>query len=102
MGRKGRVLLVLGLTILIAGGLFGQTNTAGKKIVIGVTLQDLSNEWIAMCKDALLKRQKEKYPNVQLIINDAQGDAAKQDAQMNSFIFLLSGRPSMRVSPSSR
>ncbi len=94
MKRSIKSLLILALATLIAGSLFAgggkeepeEAAATRDQIVIGITLQDLSNEWIAMLKDAILKRQKDLYPYVQLIINDAQGDAAKQDAQMNSFI----------------
>jgi inositol transport system substrate-binding protein len=86
--RGGLILLLL--AIVAAGAFAGGKAEAPKaekgKIVVGATLQDLSNEYIAMLKDAMVKRQKDKYPDVELIINDAEGDAQKQDSQMHSFI----------------
>lgn len=55
------------------------------KIVIGVTLQDLSNEFITMLNDSLLKKSKE-YQNIELIIDDAEAKPDKQVAQMEGFI----------------
>lgn len=55
------------------------------KIVIGVTLQDISNEFITMLNDALLRKVQE-YPDVEIIINDAEAKPDKQVAQMESFI----------------
>jgi len=56
-----------------------------KQIVIGVTLQDLSNEWIAMMKDAIVERAN-KYPGMEVQVVDAQGDANKQINQVETFI----------------
>jgi inositol transport system substrate-binding protein len=56
-----------------------------KKIVIGVTLQDLSNEYITMLNNAILKKAKE-YGDVELLINDAEAKPDKQIAQMENFI----------------
>lgn len=82
-------LRALAMLSAAAGLLFttpAEAASKGKEIVVGITLQDLSNEYIAMLKDAILKRHKDMYPTVRLIINDGQGDAAKQDAQMASFV----------------
>lgn len=57
-----------------------------EKIIVGVTMQDLSNEFIAMMKDAMEKRAKEKYPEMELTVVDAEGDATKQIQQMDTFI----------------
>ena len=79
-------LLVLLALSLFAGGKQEAEEAKADEIVIGVTLQDLSNEYIAMLKDAIIKRQQDLYPDVTLIINDAEGNAEKQDSQMHSFI----------------
>jgi len=90
MKRFVKCLLILLLLVPLAFSLFGgeKETEEGKadEIVIGVTLQDLSNEFIAMLKDAIVKRQQDMYPDITLIINDAEGDAEKQDSQMHSFI----------------
>ncbi|MDB5053072.1 MAG: rhizopine-binding protein [Bacilli bacterium] len=56
-----------------------------KEIVVGVTVQDMSNEFIAMLKDAMQLKAKE-YPNLKLIINDAEAKPDKQASQMDAFI----------------
>jgi len=61
------------------------TDTPNNKIVIGITLQDISNEFITMLNDALQEKAK-GYPDVELIINDAEAKPDKQVAQMESFI----------------
>jgi inositol transport system substrate-binding protein len=91
MKRVAKSSLMLLLLILLAFGLFasgkqGAEEEAAEGLVVGVTLQDLSNEFIAMLKDAIIKRQQDLYPDLTLIINDAEGDAEKQDSQMHSFI----------------
>jgi len=58
---------------------------AGKKqIVVGVTLLNLSNEFIVMLHEAMTAKGAEL--GVKLIINDAQRSAAKQVQQVESFI----------------
>ena len=57
-----------------------------EKILVGVSLQNLSNEWIAMLKDALVEQAESQYPEMELIILDGEGDAAKQIPQMEGFI----------------
>jgi len=56
-----------------------------KKITIGITLQDMSNEFITML-DESMKIQFKKYPNVEYIINDAEAKPDKQVSQMDNFI----------------
>jgi inositol transport system substrate-binding protein len=68
-----------------------------EKIVIGCTLQDLSNEYIAMMKDAMVYRVANKYPDVELQVLDAEGDAQKQIQQMDTFI--ASGVNSIAICP---
>lgn len=55
------------------------------KITIGVTVQDSSNEFITMLQEGLLKRAQ-AYPNVKLIIEDAEAKPYKQIVQMATFI----------------
>lgn len=62
------------------------TDVSGRKILVGVCLQNMSNEWIAMLKDALEEQAEGKYPEMELIILDGEGDAAKQIPQMEGFI----------------
>ena len=56
-----------------------------KKIVIGVTLQNLSEEFMTMLRGAM-ERKLAEYPNVELIVNDGEGKPDKQAAQLDSFI----------------
>lgn len=56
-----------------------------KEIIIGVTMQDLTNEFIAMLKDTMIVRS-EKYPNLKLITNDGEGKPEKQILQMETFV----------------
>jgi inositol transport system substrate-binding protein len=58
---------------------------APSKLLIGCTLQNQSEEYMTMLKGAM-ELQLKKYPNVQLIINDGQGKAELQAAQLDSFI----------------
>jgi inositol transport system substrate-binding protein len=78
----------MALTVLIAAALVscGAKKEEGpKKIVIGVTLQNLSEEFMTMLRGAMEMKVKE-YPDVQLIINDGEGKPDKQAAQLDSFI----------------
>jgi inositol transport system substrate-binding protein len=63
-----------------------QAPAEGEKIIVGSTLQDLSNEFIANMADAMSARAKNEYPNMDLQILDAEGDATKQIQQMDTFI----------------
>lgn len=63
-----------------------QEPAAKDELVIGVTLQNLSEEFIAMLKGSIELKQKADYPNVKLIINDAESKPDKQAAQLDSFI----------------
>ena len=55
-----------------------------KPIVIGVSLLNLSSEFIVMLKDSMDAKAGEL--GVQLIVNDAQRDAATQVRQAENFI----------------
>ena len=55
------------------------------KIIIGVSFQDMSNEFIMMLRQEMLEKAKENK-DVQLIIEDAEAKANKQIVQMEKFI----------------
>ncbi len=72
--KTGRLLALAMAAVLAVGCLF--TAEAGdKKIVIGCTLQNMSEEFMAMLKGAMEIQLKE-YDNVTLIINDGEGKPA--------------------------
>ncbi|MDR1390355.1 MAG: sugar ABC transporter substrate-binding protein [Treponema sp.] len=78
------------LTLMLIAALTGCSRTAGgtdteKKLVIGVTLQNMSEEFMTMLRGAMELKLAE-YPNVELIINDGEGKPDKQAAQLDSFI----------------
>lgn len=54
-------------------------------IVIGCTLQNLSEEFMTMLKGAM-EIKLEEYDNVDLIVNDAEGKPDKQASQLDSFV----------------
>jgi inositol transport system substrate-binding protein len=60
-------------------------NEPAEEIVVGITLQDVSNEFIAMLKEAMEIKAKD-YPNLKIIINDAEARPDKQTSQMDTFI----------------
>ena len=57
---------------------------ATKKIVVGVSLMNLSNEFIVMLKEAMEAKAGEL--GIELIVNDAQRSAERQVQQVESFI----------------
>lgn len=62
------------------------TPAEGKgEIVIGCTLQNLSEEFMTMLKGAMEIKLKE-YDNVKLIVNDAESKPDKQASQLDSFM----------------
>jgi len=61
------------------------SQASSSSFVVGCTLQNLSEEYMTMLKGAM-QIQLKKYPNVKLIINDGQGQAEVQAAQLDSFI----------------
>ncbi len=64
----------------------GATQPAAKdEIVIAGTLQDMSNEFMVMLKDAMDATIVE-YPNVKLQMLDGEGSPEKQVAQIENFI----------------
>ena len=62
----------------------GPREPVGKPIVIGVSLLNLSSEFIVMLKDSMDAKAREL--GVELIVNDAQRDAATQVRQAENFI----------------
>jgi inositol transport system substrate-binding protein len=62
----------------------GPVETAGHTPVIGVTLLNLSSEFIVMINGAMEAKAKEL--GVKLVVNDAQRSAEKQVQQVESFI----------------
>lgn len=60
-------------------------NEEKTEIVIGCTLQNLSEEFMTMLKGAM-EMKLEEYDNVKLIVNDAESKPDKQASQLDSFI----------------
>jgi inositol transport system substrate-binding protein len=83
--------VMLMLAVLLSGCRGGKkTESSGKaessrKIVIGVTLQNMSEEFMTMLRGAM-ERKLADYPDVELIINDGEGRPDRQAAQLDSFI----------------
>lgn len=73
-----------------------QGGAEGNTFTVGVTFQDLSNEWIAMMKDAMEYRVQE-YPQLELIINDGEGSPETQTSQVETFI--AQGVDAMIINP---
>lgn len=69
--------------VFAAAGLFDAA--AGERIVVGCTLQNMSEEFMAMLKGAM-EIQLEAYDDVDLIINDGEGKPDKQSSQLDSFV----------------
>jgi len=88
------ILVTLGLSLLIAGSsgcgrqnpaaASGQSPGGQRQITIGVSLLNLSSEFIVMLNQAIEAKAREL--NVKLIVNDAQRSADKQVQQIESFI----------------
>lgn len=57
----------------------------GKEIVIGCTIQNLSEEFMTMLQGSM-ELQLKNYDNVKLIINDAESQSDKQASQLDSFV----------------
>ena len=79
--------LVAGFLMLLAlcGCQRSSTNTAGSgQIVVGVSLLNLSSEFIVMLNEAMEARAGEL--GVKLIVNDAQRSAERQIQQVEGFI----------------
>lgn len=57
----------------------------GEELVIGCTLQNLSEEFMIMLQGAM-EMEAEKYDNIKLIVNDAESQSDKQVSQLDSFV----------------
>lgn len=56
------------------------------KATIGITFQDLSNEFVSNKKKALMDYVSKNYPNIEVLYLDGAGDASTQVSQMETFI----------------
>ncbi|MBS1875121.1 MAG: sugar ABC transporter substrate-binding protein [Acidobacteria bacterium] len=77
-----RRLVTAVLLVLLAG--CGRTGQGPKQPVIGVSMMNLSNEFIAMLNKGMEAKAREL--GVTLIVNDAQRNAEKQVQQVESFV----------------
>jgi inositol transport system substrate-binding protein len=87
MIRKIRFLAALAVAICMFHGCSGSRTSGGaetRRIVIGVSLLNLSSEFIVMLNQAMVAKAREV--GVDLIVNDAQRSAEKQVQQAESFI----------------
>lgn len=88
MKRKGMaatLALVMGISLM--GAVCTAQAEDADKIVVGVSFQNLSNEWIAMLQDAIVDKAEADYGDeMELILLDGEGDASKQITQLESFI----------------
>jgi inositol transport system substrate-binding protein len=85
--QKNRLLTALAVAALVFDGCSGARNSAGpekQRITIGVSLLNLSSEFIVMLNQAMNERAREL--GVDLIVNDAQRSAERQVQQVESFI----------------
>lgn len=56
-----------------------------EKYVVGITLQNMTEEFMIALENAI-KAKAAEYPNLEIVLNDAEGKTEKQVAQMDSFI----------------
>ena len=85
LGSTGTILLALIATVGCNRESSSREGPAGEKTpVIGVSLMNLSSEFIVMINRAMEKRAKEL--SVTLIVNDAQRSPERQVQQIESFI----------------
>lgn len=61
------------------------TSNGQEKYVIGLTCQNLANEYVVNWSNAS-KAEAEKHPDLELIVVDGEGNIEKQIEQINSFI----------------
>src|SRR5258706_5188575 len=83
MSKRIGIVVMLALAMGCSGP---RPSTGGEKkeIVIGVSLLNLSNEFIVMLNKAM--DEKARQLGVRLIVNDAQRSAEKQVQQVESFV----------------
>ena len=82
-----RLILASVMALVIAGcgqSPTGRDDPEEKKIVVGVSLLNLSSEFIVMLSQAMKEEAKEQ--GIKLIVNDAQRSAEKQVQQVENFI----------------
>jgi len=84
MKRYGGLLAALALAACLLQGCSGSGSGGKKGLVIGVSLLNVSNEFIVLLNKAM--DGKAKQLGVELIVNDAQRSAEKQVQQVESFI----------------
>lgn len=80
MKKCGMVVVLVALVV----GLLLPLGRAAEQIVVGCTLQNMSEEFMTMLKGAMEIQLKE-YDNVKLIVNDGEGRPDKQASQLDSF-----------------
>ena len=80
--KRTIVLLLVG--VLCGCGRQEAAHSGTKPITIGVSLLNLSNEFIVMLNESMAAKAKDL--GVELIVNDAQGSAERQVQQVESFI----------------
>lgn len=80
---KAKKVLGMIMGAMLAAGMMVGT-AAAEELVIGCTLQNLSEEFMTMLKGAM-EQKLEEYDNVKLVVNDAEGKPDKQASQLDSF-----------------
>lgn len=88
-GWRATALLAAGLTVGLLGcgrpaGPLAEAGSGDKPIILGVSLMNLSSEFIVMLQQAMQAKAREL--GVKLIINDAQRSPERQVQQVESFI----------------
>jgi inositol transport system substrate-binding protein len=86
--RKNTLVIIGIIMLLLLSACSGADQTSVKKSgkkVIGISLQNFSDEFRTYMIDAMKEEQK-KYPNVEFIYSDAQNDSSKQMNQIENFI----------------
>ena len=73
------------LVAMLLGTLVPFGKAVSGEIVIGCTLQNMSEEFMTMLKGAMEMQLKE-YDNVRLVVNDGEGRPDKQASQLDSFV----------------
>lgn len=77
--------MALGLLVLSCGEKKDSSDTADKKIKIGVTIYKYDDNFMASFRDDL-KADAEKLPNVELILNDSQNQQGIQNDQVDAML----------------
>ena len=88
--------MVAALVVTILGGCGSEKEESGSKegksadketLTIGITVQDLSNEFVANEKTVIMDLlETDEYSNVEVQFLDGANDSAKQIQQMESFM----------------